>query len=58
MDTSKFYVNLDYTERNLLLDSLNELRNELISKSKFTDAVDDLIEKVVKAKRRRFIVNM
>lgn len=43
MSNSKFYVNLDTTERNLLLTCLNDLRNDLLSKGRHTDAVDDKI---------------
>jgi len=53
MRKSKFYVNLTTTERNLLLTCLNDLRNDLLSKGKYPDAVDDLISKFAKAKLRK-----
>ena len=53
MRKSKFYVNLTTTERNLLLTCLNDLRNDLLSKGKYPDAVDDLIPKFAKAKLRK-----
>ena len=53
MRKSKFYVNLTTTERNLLLTCLNDLRNDLLSKGKYPDAVADLISKFAKAKLRK-----
>ncbi len=56
MSNSKFYVNLDTTERNLLLTCLNDLRNDLLSKGRHTDAVDELMPKIAGAKQRKFTI--
>ena len=56
MSNSKFYVNLDTTERNLLLTCLNDLRNDLLSKGRHTDAVDELMPKIASAKQRKFTI--
>ena len=56
MSNSKFYVDLNASERSLLLTSLNDLRNDLLSKGKYTDAVDELMCKIAKAKQRTFII--
>lgn len=56
MSNSKFYVNLNSSERNLILTSLNDLRNDLFSKGKYTDAVDELMPKIANTKLRRFTI--
>lgn len=56
MSNSKFYVNLDTTERNLLLTCLNYMRNDLLSQGRHTDAVDELMPKIARAKQRKFTI--
>ena len=48
----KFYVFLTAEERCLLLEGLNTLRNGLIAESRYTDAVDEVIIKVTKARKK------
>lgn len=50
MKTQKFYMALTHTEVALLLQSLCSLRNSLIAEGRYTDAVDEVIIKVSKAK--------
>lgn len=56
MRERKYYLALDSCERNVIIGSLNELRNKLISESKYTDAVDELIIKFAHAPIRKFKV--
>ena len=46
----KYHVYLTYDERRILINSLIYKKNELIATSHYTDAVDEVIEKVMKAK--------
>lgn len=54
MMKDKYYVLLNDEERSSLIHCLNDLRNNLIKQSKYTDAVDDLLIKVAYTKRKRF----
>ena len=49
---NKCYVFLTAEERCLLLEGLNTLRNGLISEGRYTDAVDEVIIKVTKARKK------
>lgn len=40
-----FHLALDDSERNIIIHSLNNLRNRLIKQGKYTDAVDDILVK-------------
>ena len=39
-----------------MIESLNQLRNNLIADSKYTDAVDEVLLKIIGAKRKKFKV--
>lgn len=52
MRTPKYYLYLTDEEFRITLQALVELKNRLISEGKYTDAVDELIIKVSKAKRK------
>ena len=54
MKTDHFYINLTADEQNQVLESLIKLKNRLTAQDKYTDAVDDVILKISKAKRKRF----
>lgn len=41
-------------EVRLMIESLNNLRNRLVSEGRYTDAVDEVLIKVAKAKTKRF----
>ena len=49
----KYYLYLTVDERRIILESLIEKKNELISTGYYTDAVDEIIIKVMKAKIKR-----
>lgn len=48
-----YHLYLDSQERNLLLHSLVELKNQLIQQGRYTDCVDELIFKVINAPTKR-----
>lgn len=52
----KYYVALADQERRLMIESLNRLRNKLISTGRYTDAVDELLIKAANAKVKKFKV--
>lgn len=52
----KYYVALTDQERRLMIESLNRLRNKLISAGRYTDAVDELLIKAANAKVKKFKV--
>ena len=41
MRDKKYYIALDDFERRVVVNCLNEMRNNLIANSKYTDAVDE-----------------
>lgn len=51
-----YHLALDDAERRLLVGSLNDLRSRLIKKGKYTDAVDEVLLKIIGAKRKKFKV--
>ena len=56
MRDKKYYIAFDDYERNVIINSLNEMRNRLIAKGKYTDAVDELLLKIIDAKQKKFKV--
>lgn len=55
MEQRKVLV-IDEYEQGILINALNDMRNELKAEDKSTDAVDDLIIKTAEAKNKRFRV--
>ncbi|MDY4083978.1 MAG: hypothetical protein SOY57_00215 [Ruminococcus bromii] len=53
---TKYHVYLNYEERRLVIKSLNDLRNRLISKGKYTDLIDEVLVKVANAKIKKMKV--
>ena len=49
----KYHVYLTYDERRLLINSLIDKKNELISTGHYTDAIDEILIKVMNAKIRK-----
>ena len=49
-----FYLALDDSERSVTIHSLNNLRNRLIEQDKYTDAVDDILVKIISARKKKF----
>ena len=50
----KYYLALTTEEWRLMIECLNKLRNRLISESRYTDAVDEVLINVVNAKIKKF----
>ena len=48
----KYYLVLNDQERRFVIKSLNQLRNELIADGKYTDAVDEVLLKIIDAKQK------
>ena len=49
----KYHVYLTYDERRLLINSLIDKKNELISTGHYTDAIDEILIKVMNAKDKK-----
>ena len=49
----KRYITLDDCEWKIVINALNDFRNSLIQQGRYTDAVDDIMIKVINAKRKR-----
>lgn len=50
----KFHIYLNDDEYSRVIQSLIRLKNSLIAQSRYTDAVDDILCKVLSAKKRKF----
>ena len=49
----KRYITLDDSEWKIVINALNDFRNSLIRQGRYTDAVDDIMIKVINAKPKR-----
>ena len=58
MRKQKYYLAIDDYERSVIINSLNNLRNKLISDGRYTDAVDELIIKFAHAPSKKFRIKM
>ena len=56
MMEKKYYIALDDFERRVVVNCMNEMRNRLITEGKYTDAVDDVLLKIIDAKTKKFKV--
>ena len=56
MMKQKYYLVLNDQEHRLMIESLNKLRNKLIADGKYTDAVDEVLLKIIGAKQKKFKV--
>ena len=52
----KYYLFLNDQERRFVIESLNQLRNKLIVDGKYTDAIDDVLFKIIGTKQKKFKV--
>ena len=52
----KYYINLSFEERTKVMDALIQLKNRLIANGKYTDGVDEVLLKIMKAKTKKFTV--
>ena len=53
MKGEKYHIYLSTKERNEIVVSLINLKNKLIEQDRYTDAVDDVLFKVLKTKRKK-----
>lgn len=53
MKTEKYHIYLSTRERNEIVASFINLKNKLIEQGRYTDAVDDVLFKVLKTKRKK-----
>ena len=51
-----YYINLTEQERSQIIHSLIDKKNALMDQGRYTDAVDEVILKMMKAKKKAFIV--
>ena len=49
-----YYLALEDIERALVIRSLNNLRNRLINQNKYTDGIDDVLIKIIGARKKNF----
>ena len=54
MRNIKYHLALTDNEYSLIIKSLNDLRNDLIAQGRYTDAVDDVLVKFIRAKKKKF----
>ena len=54
MREEKFHIYLNDDEYSRLIQSLIRLKNSLTAHGRYTDAVDDVLCKVLSAKKRKF----
>jgi len=56
MRDKKYYIALDGYERGIIVNALNEMRNSLLQQGRYTDAVDEVLLKIIDAKTKKFKV--
>ena len=52
MREPKYHIYMNEEERSRVIQSLITLKNDLIEQGRYTDAVDDVLCKLIKAKRK------
>ena len=52
----KRYITLDNYEWKIVINALNDFRNSLIQQGRYTDAVDDIMIKVINTKPKRKLI--
>lgn len=58
MRNQKHYIAIDESERRIILNALNALRNNLLAEGRYTDTVDDVLIKVVNAPVKKFKIRI
>ena len=56
MREKKYYIALDGYDRGVIVNALNEMRNSLLQQGRYTDAVDEVLLKIIDAKTKKFKV--
>lgn len=56
MRNDKYHIYLNDEEYRQVLQALIDLKNELAAQGRYTDAVDDVLIKITKAKKKRITI--
>ena len=56
MKEKKYYIGLDDFERRVIVNCMNEMRNSLIEDGKCTDALDEVLLKIIRSKQKKLKV--
>lgn len=56
MRTPKYHIYLNEAEYSKVIHSLVEMKNDFIKQGRYTDAIDELLLKLSKAKRKKIRV--
>ena len=56
MKEKKYYIALDDFERRVVVNCMNEMRNKLIANGKHTDALDEVLLKVIHSEQKKLKV--
>ena len=56
MKEKKYYIAFDDFERRVVVNCMNEMRNKLIANGKYTDALDEVLLKVIHSKQKKIKV--
>ena len=56
MREKKYHIALDDFERRVVVNCMNEMRNKLIADGKYTDALDEVLLKVIRSKQKKLKV--
>ena len=56
MKEKKYYIALDGFERRVVVNCMNEMRNKLITDGKYTDALDEVLLKIIHSKQKKLKV--
>ena len=56
MKEKKYYIALADFERRVVVNCMNEMRNKLIADGKYTDALDEVLLKIIRSKQKKLKV--
>ena len=56
MKDKKYYIALDDFERRVVVNCMNEMRNSLIEDGKCTEALDEVLLKIIRSKQKKLKV--
>ena len=56
MKAEKYHIYLSEQERTQVIQFLIELKNDLIAQGRYTDAVDDVLIKFTKARKKKITI--
>ena len=56
MKEKKYCIALDDFEKRVVVNCMNEMRNKLITDGKYTDALDEVLLKIIHSKQKKLKV--